>query len=233
MHALVAAQLLRRAGGQHGTVIEHGDAVGDAEHHLHVVLDHPHGEAARQAGDQRDHPLGFGRRHARGRLVEQQQIGVARQRHGNFQLALLAVGQRMHRPVDAAREMHRGEHRLGAAHEVRPPAHRHEGVPGAAASGLHRQADILQGGEVAEQIVLLEGPRQPQAADALRPRAGDVLALEQNPSRAGRQLAAQLVHQAGLAGAVRADNDMPLAGLDREIDIVGDHQRPTLLVSGV
>src|SRR3954470_353858 len=38
-HPLVGGDLLRAAGGEHGTLRHHRDVVGDPEHDLHVVLD--------------------------------------------------------------------------------------------------------------------------------------------------------------------------------------------------
>src|SRR5262249_35357266 len=53
---------------------------------------------------------------------------------------------------------------------------------------------------------------------------GDIDALDEDVSGARPQLTANLVDQAGLAGPVRPDHRMPLAGLDRQVDVVGHHQ---------
>src|SRR5262249_18890952 len=51
------------------------------------------------------------------------------------------------------------------------------------------------------------------------------VAIEQpDRSRVGRDLAGDQVEQRGLARAVRADDQAPLAGLDRERDIARDAQ---------
>ena len=72
----------------------HGHPVGDGEHEIHVVLDQQHRMLARQALEQGGHALRFLRAHAGQRLVEQQDLGVAGERHGDLELALLAVRQR-------------------------------------------------------------------------------------------------------------------------------------------
>jgi len=54
--------------------------------------------------------------------------------------------------------------------------------------------------------------------------AGNVAAVQQNPARARLELAADLVDQACLAGAVGADDDVTLAFADGQAEIVGHHQ---------
>ena len=60
---------------------EHDHLVGDAHHHLHVVLDEQHGEAvalARSCTDRVGQLVHLGVGEAAGRLVEQQQVGARR-----------------------------------------------------------------------------------------------------------------------------------------------------------
>ena len=54
--------------------------------------------------------------------------------------------------------------------------------------------------------------------------AGDVGLVEQNLPRGRLQLAADLIDEAGLAGAVRADDDVAFARLNGEVDVVGDDE---------
>ena len=60
--------------------------------------------------------------------------------------------------------------------------------------------------------------------DAVGRPARDVGLVEQNTASKGRELAADLVDEAGFAGAVGADDDVPLAPLDRQVHILGHDQ---------
>src|SRR5260370_29136316 len=79
LHVLVALHLFWRALGQNGALVQHCDALGNAEHDIHVVL----GEQQRQApfaddpADQGYGVRGFLRRHPGSRLVEQQNLRFA------------------------------------------------------------------------------------------------------------------------------------------------------------
>src|SRR5881628_2899207 len=76
-HARVGLDVARRALGDLLAVVEHGDAVRDLHHHPHVVLDEDDGEAqlADEPPEQRHQRPCLRLRHARGRLVEQEQGG--------------------------------------------------------------------------------------------------------------------------------------------------------------
>src|SRR5262249_21957255 len=78
--------------------------------------------------------------------------------------------------------------------------------------------------QIVKQVVALKRARDPHAADAVRRQAGDVAALEHDAAGRRRELAADLVDQAGLAGTVRTDDDVTLARRDGEIDVVGDDE---------
>ena len=91
--------LRRGSFDDHAAVVQHGDALGDVERGIHVVLDHHHGRLARDArrsaldGD----PL-FARQPGE-RLVEQQHPRLLRQRHRDLDPALVAVGHLGQRPL--------------------------------------------------------------------------------------------------------------------------------------
>ena len=80
---------------------------------------------------------------------------------------------------------------------------------------------IFDDAQIHEQIIALERARNAGAANAVRRPAGDVGFIEENTTRGRRQLAADLIDQAGLAGAVRTDDDMAFARLDGEVDVIG------------
>src|SRR5262245_46116557 len=93
-YALVRRDLVRRAGCEDRAQRHYGDVVGDLEHHLHVVLDDDDVDRAREFADLVDRALGFGRAHAAGRLVEQEQVRLGDQRHADLQECHVAVRQR-------------------------------------------------------------------------------------------------------------------------------------------
>ena len=89
----VAGDLGGVAVGDQAALVQHGDAVGQSEHAVDVVLDQQHGVGVGELADQcADHlAVGFGE--AGERFVEQQQLGVGGQRDGDFQQAALAVAE--------------------------------------------------------------------------------------------------------------------------------------------
>ena len=95
-HPLVGADLGRRALGDLGAVLQHGDPLGDAHHHLHVVLDQQDGDAplvadpVHERGERRADSCGF--MPAVG-SSSSSSFGSQRQRAGDLEPALIAVGQ--------------------------------------------------------------------------------------------------------------------------------------------
>ena len=110
---LVVLDLLRRALRDLLAVVEHRDAVGDAHDDLHVVLDEEHGQALLlpELGDELGERRGLLRVHARGGLVEQEQLRLGRERAGDLEPALVAVGQV---PRELRRRGPRGPRSAGA-----------------------------------------------------------------------------------------------------------------------
>jgi hypothetical protein len=54
--------------------------------------------------------------------------------------------------------------------------------------------------------------------------AGDVAAEQRDRAGIRPQFAGDEIEQCGFAGAVRADDQAALAGIDRQVDIAGDAQ---------
>ena len=177
-HSGVGPNFRRIARGDDPAIDQNGDAVGEREHRLHVVLDQENSDAAFELAQHRHHAGGFVRTHAGHRLVEQKEPRPRRQRHGDFELALLAVTE----PVDAhggARAepdaLERGLRRRAQAvvePRVVPEAERVTGMR------LHCERDIVERGEIAEQRGDLERARQPELAAAVDRQRGDVAAVE-------------------------------------------------------
>ena len=215
MTARVGPDLLRRALGDLLAVVEDGDPLADAHHHLHVVLDQQDGQlelvaqplmsrviCARLAGV-----------HAGRRLVQQEQLRLAGQRARQLEPALVAVGQVLGpaRPRSAARRptssqqlarplprrLLLGAHRR-QLEQRRPPA-----APSCACGARPSRWRDRHG---AEQADVLERATDPQLRRS-RAASGRRCDAPSNTIVAGRrrQHAGQLVEEGRLAGAVRTD----------------------------
>src|SRR6185312_1305520 len=110
LHRGVAADLLRRAARDDLAIHEHRDAIGQIEHHPHVVLDHEQRLAGAHLPDELHRLGGLGAAHAGGRLVEQDDAGAAGDRHADLERALLRVGKRARRHLRAAPQADLVEH---------------------------------------------------------------------------------------------------------------------------
>ena len=148
--------------GENRALVHHDDAVGVLEHHVHVVLD-DHGGDALAAHDRGDgvHDLALvARAHAAGRLVEEQELRP--QRVGERHVEQLALALR-----EAARE-HRCACRAGRTGRARRSASLRTSLievgerrrcRGLAFAREDRQRDIVEGGELVEQVDDLEAAR--------------------------------------------------------------------------
>ena len=83
-------------GGDQFAEVNDVDAVGNVHDEIHVVLDEQDGhvELVADAADELGELVRLLRVHAGSRLVEHQELRMRRQRAGDLQPALLAVGQR-------------------------------------------------------------------------------------------------------------------------------------------
>ena len=109
----------------------------------------------------------------------------------------------------------RGARRLaqfGLAARIAPEVERVAGVR------LHGERDIVERGEIGKQRGDLERAREPELAAPVDRQRGDVVAGEADAAGIGRDLAGELADQRGLAGAVRPDDRMQLAGRHVERD---------------
>src|SRR5262245_57318509 len=145
-------------------------------------------------------------------------------RYADLELALLAVGEIAGEPRSVAAEMHAQHQLLGTREQIAQLPHRCEEVQRLAAARLHREAEIFDHAEVLEQVVALKRARDAQPAHPVGRPTGDDGVLDEDAAGAGFELSADLVDQAGLAGAVRPDDDVALARLDGEVDVVGDDE---------
>ena len=99
-HRRVLRDRCRRAIGNLSAEVENGDVAADAHHQPHVVVDEQDGQAVLvELLDQRPYPVLLGRVHSRGRLIEDQQMRIERERSGDLEPSLVAVGQGRRLPV--------------------------------------------------------------------------------------------------------------------------------------
>ena len=159
--------------------------------------------------------------HAGHRLVEQQKLWIAGERHGDFKLALFAVTELIDARADAiaqADTLERRERRAAQgvfAPRVAPEPER------MAAMRLHGERDIVERREIAKQRGDLERTRQPQLAAAINRQPADLGAVEADAALFRDDLAAQQADQGGLAGAVRPDDRVHFLRRNHKPDGVG------------
>ena len=161
-------------------------------------------------------------RHAGCRLVEQQQLRPLRQRDGDLDQPLPAIGQFAHRPAGVGDERERLQMIERFLDDRGFAAGRSPETIAGAGSLADGEIDVFQHGEVAKQLVDLEGAGDAAArAGRLRQR-GDLLAVEQHVAGRGPHPAGDQIDESRLAGAVRPDQRVPGAARQGEIDVVGD-----------
>src|SRR5262249_26582435 len=91
-------------------------------------------------------------------------------------------------------------------------------------TGRTGPAPLVERGEIEKERGDLERAREPARAAAIGAQRRDLLPIEADAARVGRDLAGELADQGGLAGTVRADDGVQLAGPDVQRDVVGgDH----------
>src|SRR5450432_76985 len=116
----VGLHLGRRAVGDLLAEVERDDAVGDAHHHVHVMLDEEHRQAELGADAAQEHHqrLDFLVIEAAGRLVEQQQLGLARERAAELDALLRAERQIHHRYLGEGSQIEQVEQTIDGSAEV-------------------------------------------------------------------------------------------------------------------
>ncbi len=172
----------------------------------------PAGQAAHEGAD----PLALGVGEPRERLVQQEHLGLGRERDRDLEEPLLAVGEGGRLLRGPRLEPHDLE-------EVpRPPddlAERPRVAPERTAMGrpgLDGDPHVLEDAQISEDAHDLN----------------DVAPLEQDLAAVGGHEARQHVEEGRLAGAVRADEAVELPRAEVEVDSVGDHEGAEALLEG-
>ena len=199
---VAAAELARRPGGDDLAAHHHGDAVGERLRLVHEVRRQHDGlaEVAQRADRRPRLAAGVGVE-AGGRLVEEQQVGVAHEREREVEAAPLPARQRGDEVVAARVELHELDHL------VDPPWPR---VP----AGVH--LEHLADGEVLLQARVLQHDPHALAHRALA--VGGVVAEHRDLAGVAQPVALEDLDGGRLAGAVGAEEAEHLAGGDVEAD---------------
>ncbi len=167
--------------------------------------------------------------HAGRRLVEQDHRRVAGDRHADLERPLLGVGEHARRRIAARGHPDLLERALGALAHVGEPAHAAPERVAIAERPQHAAADVLVHRKTREDVRDLEAARQSAPIDPVRRAPGDLLAPQADRARRRRELPAHQVEERRLAGAVRADDGVPLALRDTERDAADDRRRAEAL----
>jgi hypothetical protein len=150
--------------------------------------------------------VGLAPAHARGRLVQQDGVGAARDGDPDLQRALLGVGEEPGGEIAPRLEVDVGEEALGRVVQ-RPLASQQlpERVP-IAARPEEPAADVLEHAQAREDRRDLKAARQASPGDLVGRQAVDAPAVQLDLAGRGREAPADHVEQRGLAGAVRTDD---------------------------
>ena len=212
---VAAAGVGHRVGALAAAVAQDGDPVGDGPHLVELVGDEDDRPAL--VGHAPQHPeqgLGLLRRQDRGRLVEDEDAGVAGQRLEDLDPLLLAdrqlphPGRRVDRAGRSARRASRTRGRPGAARRSRPCSPR---TMFSATVKVLDQAEVLVDHADAGVDGVAGG------VEHHRP------AVDLDPALVGPVEPGEDVGQRRLPGAVLAQQGVDLAGRDLEVDrLVGD-----------
>src|SRR5215472_3369415 len=217
---------------QHLALDENGDALGEAEDEVHVVLDDQNGDARGQLLETLEDAMGFERGHAGRWLVEQQHGGPEAQGDGDLHKPLLAVREIQDAAAGIGGQVERREElerfRTDARVSARWP-------PQASADPVtlgDPERDVVEHAHVAEQRVDLEGAAE-AAPDARGLRqARHVLAAEEDLAGGGHETPSDHVDERGLAGAVGSDERVTDARLEPQVHAIGHGLRAEVLAEG-
>ena len=230
-HGRIALHVARRAFGDLAAAVEHHHVVGDVHHDAHVVLDQHDGDAALlvDVQDVARHVLLLVLVHAAHRLVEQQHLGLQRQRAPQLHALPEAVGERGGRLLAQVLQLQELDDLLagGAMADLlalRQAPIEHAAEHARAHAHVAAEHQVVEHGEAAEQGDVLERARHAERRDLARRPARDVAALEHDAAGIRLVEAGDHVEQRGLAGAVGADDreDAALGDVDRHAVDGGD-----------
>src|SRR2546425_10216838 len=213
-----------RALDDHLAQMQHGDALGEVEGHVHVVLDHDDRHRARDGGDQPQDVAPFLDREPGEGLVEPQDPGILGERHGDLDAAALAVRGLRDGAIGEMVEPDAREHLAGPGDQRRPPLEPDERIPAQRRQAEQGQRDVSQQRLAREERDDLVGAADAEVRAPATRDPRDVTVEESDRAAVRPKLPGDEVEERRLAGPVGADDQTALAGLDGEIHGGGDAQ---------
>jgi len=108
-HVRIRLDSLRQIFSDLAAVEENANAVGEAENHVHVVLDDHDRHTRRDALQQLHRLAALPRTHAGGRFVEQKHARFGGKRQSDFESPLLAISELACQCVGAIAQLYRGD----------------------------------------------------------------------------------------------------------------------------
>src|SRR5882672_2462892 len=198
---------------------EHRDAVGQIGNDAEIVLDHQHGAIGGDRFDQRADASDILVSHPGHRLVEQHELGIERERGGDLERALAAIGQLRRRPMRMGGEIHISDqlHRLlveGFKHPLGAPE-----IEGGAALALQGDAHVLEYAQVRKYRRDLERANHAQPRHIGWRQRRDVTPVVDDPPTGGTQKLGQEIETGRLAGAVWTNERMNGPAGHAQIDL--------------
>src|SRR5262249_20819745 len=212
-HPLVARHCVGRALADEGAMVQHEDAVGEGEHHLHQMLDDQDGHALRgDAADQVERRVDFAGIEPGIHLVEQQDARIHRDALGKLEALAIRQGQGA-RPLVGER---------AEADKVDVPARlRFRRRDGRRLRRKQRAGrDVFEHRHLGKGLHDLERARDAALGRLVRLLAGHVAAAKAHPAGAWAQHAGHEIDERRLAGAVGADQADDLAGRELQRHVV-------------
>ena len=171
--------------------------------------------------------LGLG--HACGRLIEQQHFRFEAESNCDLDQALLAVGQIEHALWRIIGDAKQREQLDGFIAHGAQCAGRFPPAAGRTAPLGHTEGDVVEHAHVAEQGIDLKSAAD-AALDALRHvQLRDILPGQHDAAGRRRETPGQQIDEGGFASAVRADQGVTRAGLQREVDVGCNGERAEAL----
>ncbi len=169
------------------------------------------------------HQLGsLPRVHARRRLIQQQELGFRRQSPGDFQLALLAVGQAGGQVIPLAIQAKDGQQLHGLLIQRGlllkiPGQPQHALQKRAVPAVMQADFDVFDDAHILEKPDILKGSGNAFFVDLDGSLAREILAVQEEGAGCGLVDTGQQVEHGGFARAVGADEPIERALLHLEI----------------
>ncbi len=208
MHRFVGADLGGGACGQFLTKIQHGDLVGKIHHHIHVMLDQQHGGLRGHGADKCLERVDFGIGETLGGFIQDQQFGVHRQAHRDFQQALVAIGQRAGDLIGHVCKTHAGQ----CGHAVC--------VQVLATFALDGECDVIKHRQIGVDGCDLECIGDAARDTGMGGQMCDIGAVKQDRAGAGRDAPRQQADEGGFARTIGANQSVDFPCCQVEINIL-------------